>query len=438
MKQASGYELQLAQAQRLLEEGQALQAELLFVEVLKTRPATIEALLPLAELARRRGDLARAHGMLFNASAVDPSNRDIKLNLAVLDMQAQRPGEALQRLEALVTEAPEFFIGWLLLGQVREHLGRSTEALLAYLRAVSGARDEGLWLDEATTPPNLLPLVLHAIERLRSGRKELLSESYTPVRERFGAAAVQRVDRALAGYLREIDVTPSDARQRPKFFYFPDLPPGPYHDPYLQPWAASLAEAFPAIRQEALHVLSGGEQLPDFIADPNGTREFVSGEGPAPSWKAFFFFRHGRRHDANHAKCPATSKVLDSLPLCRLEDQAPEVLFSVLAPGSHINAHHGVSNVRLVMHLPLLVPPDCALNLPDHGEHVWEEGRLVMFDDTYLHEAWNRSAQPRVVLLMDCWNPHLSEAERSAVKQLLETVTELHRMDRVPPVWQEA
>lgn len=438
MKQVDGIELRLAQAHRLLEEGQTLQAELLYVEVLKAKPAAVEALMALAELARRRGDLARAHGMMFNAAAVDPSNRDIKLNLAMLDAQAQRPMEGLQRLEALVLESPDFFVAWLLLGQLREHLGRSSDALLAYLRAVAGAREQGLWLDEASTPPKLLPLVLHAIESLRSGRKELLHASYTPARERFGAAALQRVDRALAGYLREIDTTPADARQRPKFFFFPDLPPGPYHDPFLQPWAASLTEAFPAIRQEALRVLSGGEQLPDFIADPGGTREFVSGEGPAPSWKAFFFFRHGRRHDANHAKCPATSKVLDSLPLCRLEDQAPEVLFSVLAPGSHINAHHGVSNVRLVMHLPLLVPPDCALNLPDHGMHTWEEGRLVMFDDTYLHEAWNRSAQPRVVLLMDCWNPHLSEAERSAVKQLLETITELHRSDRLQPVWQEA
>jgi aspartyl/asparaginyl beta-hydroxylase (cupin superfamily)/Tfp pilus assembly protein PilF len=438
MNQVDGVELRLAQARQLLAEGQTLQAELLYVEVLKARPAAVEALMALAELARRRGDFARAHGMMFNAAAVDPTNRDIKLNLAMLDVQAERPKEGLQRLEALVLEAPDFFVGWLLLGQLREHLGRHSDALLAYLRAVAGAREQGLWLDETSTPPNLLPLVLHAIESLRSGRKELLHASYTPARERFGAAALQRVDHALAGYLREIDTTPADERQRPKFFFFPGLPPGPYHDPFLQPWASSLTGAFPAIRQEALRVLSGGEQLPDFIADPNGTREFVSGEGAAPSWKAFFFFRHGRRHDANHAKCPATSKVLDSLPLCRLEDQAPEVLFSVLAPGSHINAHHGVSNVRLVMHLPLLVPPDCALNLPDHGMHAWEEGRLVMFDDTYLHEAWNRSAQPRVVLLMDCWNPHLSEAERSAVKQLLETITELHRSDRLQPVWQEA
>jgi aspartyl/asparaginyl beta-hydroxylase (cupin superfamily) len=108
-----------------------------------------------------------------------------------------------------------------------------------------------------------------------------------------------------------------------------------------------------------------------------------------------------------------------------------------LRPGTHINAHHGVTNVRLVSHLPLIVPPDCALNLVDRGEHHWTEGKLVMFDDTYLHEAWNRSGQVRVILLMDCWNPHLTAVEKVALKELMETVTALHRSDRLQPVWHE-
>ena len=122
--------------------------------------------------------------------------------------------------------------------------------------------------------------------------------------------------------------------------------------------------------------------------------------------------------------------MLENIELCRIENQAPEILFSVLKPGSHINPHHGVSNVRLVMHLPLVVPPGCALNLIDHGEHRWTEGQLVMFDDTYLHEAWNRSSQTRIVLLMDCWSPHLMGIERSAVKRLIESITALKLADR--------
>jgi len=61
---------------------------------------------------------------------------------------------------------------------------------------------------------------------------------------------------------------------------------------------------------------------------------------------------------------------------------------------------------------------------------VWQEGRLMMFDDTYQHEAWNRSSQPRIVLLMDCWNPHLTHIERIAVKHLVETITDFQLVDR--------
>jgi len=51
--------------------------------------------------------------------------------------------------------------------------------------------------------------------------------------------------------------------------------------------------------------------------------------------------------------------------------------------------------------------------------HEWREGRAVIFDDTYEHEAWNRSEQTRVVLIFDLWNPHLTEVERAAVAQLV-------------------
>jgi aspartate beta-hydroxylase len=82
------------------------------------------------------------------------------------------------------------------------------------------------------------------------------------------------------------------------------------------------------------------------------------------------------------------------------------------------------------MHLPLLVPSDCALNLIGVGEHQWQEGRLVMFDDTFQHEAWNRSESTRIVLLMDCWNPHLTPVERVAVKQLIEIISGYQMADR--------
>jgi aspartate beta-hydroxylase len=89
----------------------------------------------------------------------------------------------------------------------------------------------------------------------------------------------------------------------------------------------------------------------------------------------------------------------------------------VFTPGTDLLPHRGVTNARLVTHLPLIVPPDCALNVGG-ALHVWQEGRVVVFDDTYEHSAWNRSDAMRVVLIADIWNPYLTEAERHAINDI--------------------
>ena len=76
----------------------------------------------------------------------------------------------------------------------------------------------------------------------------------------------------------------------------------------------------------------------------------------------------------------------------------------------------------LRLHLGLIVPePREQLGIRvDHAIYRWREGEAVIFDDAYEHEAWNRSDRARVIVLMDCWNPHLTPPEREAVKALIE------------------
>jgi aspartate beta-hydroxylase len=106
------------------------------------------------------------------------------------------------------------------------------------------------------------------------------------------------------------------------------------------------------------------------------------------------------------------------LPLSRIREHGPEVLFSVFTAGTHLLPHRGVTNARLVAHLPLIVPRDCALRVAGE-DHVWREGEVVVFDDTYEHEAWNRSDAIRVVLIFDIWNPLLTDVERAALTELI-------------------
>lgn len=423
---------QLEQARRHDRDGRLVRAELLYTKLLPVWTENGWVAFRLAQLALGRNDTARAIRLLESAIKLWPDEPQLGVELAVVHLMISEPALAISVLESTLTGSPSFAAAWLLLGQVHDELGDSANALKAWYQAVTRAQRAGQWRDEGSTPAPLLDSVVRAIESVRLGRRDLFFGAYDDVRQKFGEHELKRVDRAVSGFLRDWDATPADPRQRPRFLFFPDLPSSPYHDPYLQPWAARLKANFPLIRADAIRVVAEDRKLPNFVNLKAGDRleNYVKGTGPQPSWEAFFFYRHGERYDANHARCPNTSNALDAIELCRISEHAPEICFSVLKPGSHILPHYGVTNTRLVMHLPLVVPPDCALNIVDVGEHHWEEGQLVMFDDTFAHEAWNRSDATRIVLLMDCWNPHLTQVEKIAVKRLIETIGGLHLADK--------
>ena len=96
-------------------------------------------------------------------------------------------------------------------------------------------------------------------------------------------------------------------------------------------------------------------------------------------------------------------------------------LFSVLRPGTRIPPHHGMINTRLICHLPLVVPPGCGLRVGNETRMV-EAGRMMIFDDSIEHEAWNESDSTRAILLFEIWRPELDEAERRALTALYEAI----------------
>lgn len=367
-------------------------------------------------------------GNRFMATAVSGDDEiAAALEAATGLMTAGVPGLAAQGLETFLEKHRDAFVAWLVLGRARELNGEAQSSLAAYFQAITRAQQAGFWLNQESTPPALLGTVVHAAERVRTGRRELLRSSYQSVREAHGSHELKRVDRALAAYLKEVDASPPSEHQKPRLLYFPDLPPGPYHDPILQPWTNTLKAGFEAIRDDALRVLQEDGHFENFIRFREGVPVEQYLGGHKPSWEAFFFYRHGERYDEHHERCPATSRVLESIELCRVDNESPEILFSVMAPGTEILAHHGVTNVRSVMHLPLVIPEGAFLMVHGGGEHYWKPGEPVLFDDTYLHSAKNPSPHTRMVLLMDCWNPHLTPPEKQALKLLLETISGFRR-----------
>ena len=269
--------------------------------------------------------------------------------------------------------------------------------------------------------------------KMRDLRSKYLKQSLRKGSNNIDFKDYFRISRALSGYLGEANVFSSFATQQPKVIYIPGLDTGGFLDPQSHPIVPALKSAFPDIQAEFDEVMNNQRVLKPFMghAGQDDLKTYVSGNENA-SWDAFFFYRHGTRFEAAQQRCPITSKVLESIDLCRIDGQSPEICFSVLQPGSRIEPHFGVTNARVVVHLPLRVPNGCYLELTDVGRHFWKEGEPLVFDDTFEHSALNPSDKPRGILLMDAWHPNLSMVEREVFSNLIKAISAIERDQFLP------
>lgn len=387
----------------------------------------LKALEHRAQAAMAQGRLVEAAGLWAEARALAPDDAHVARRHGLALARLGRIDEAESAFRAALRSDPELPAAHLQLGGLLESSGRAREAVGAYFRALTIAQSRGQWLDPASTPPGLRDHVLHAMAVVREQRVPVLMGLIEPLEQRFGRESMARVRAGLAHWLGIESHPPVDPCQAPRFLHIPGLPATPWFDPGLLPWLSQLEAAAPELRHEARTILADRRGVRPFLSAPDGASlDPYLGGGAEARWDAFFFYRDGERNGsaANHA--PRTAALLETLPLVRIRGHAPEICFSILAPDTHIKPHHGVTNARIVVHLPLIVPEGCTLTVADDQRH-WRCDEAWAFDDTFLHEARNSSGEARVILLMDAWNPHLSEAERIAVTAIVEGIGEFNR-----------
>jgi aspartyl/asparaginyl beta-hydroxylase (cupin superfamily) len=181
-------------------------------------------------------------------------------------------------------------------------------------------------------------------------------------------------------------------------YYLPGVPARRFYDPAEFEWAKALEDAFPVVKEELAQVLA---------ADAQGFKAYMSeAQQHLTGWNTFNLFFYGKKFEANCARVPRTTALLESLP--RFERD--HIMFSALNPHARIPPHTGPMNGIIRAHLPLLVPRGCYIRVgPD--ERTWEEGKLLVFDDSFEHEVWNHSDQVRIVLFMNFWHPCFDAAE---------------------------
>jgi aspartyl/asparaginyl beta-hydroxylase (cupin superfamily) len=200
-------------------------------------------------------------------------------------------------------------------------------------------------------------------------------------------------------------------------YYLPGVPARTFYDPAEFEWVKPLEEAFPVIRGELLRLLE--RQGVGFKAYMSEGNQRLAG------WNTFNFFFYGRKFEDNCALCPETTRVLETLP--RFERD--HIMFSALNPHSHIPPHTGPMNGIIRGHLALLAPPGSFIRV-GNDERTWQEGKVLVFDDSFEHEVWNHSDQVRIVLFMNFWHPCFS-SEEIEVLERFRTAYETSPLSRV-------
>jgi aspartyl/asparaginyl beta-hydroxylase (cupin superfamily) len=363
--------------------------------------------------ALRRGDASSARAAFDEVEAAGRGTNPLRLLLAQACTSLKDMAGAHAALDRVLAAEPTNLYALIMRGDLLTADGDPRAGVSWYQAALTQAPRAG------PLPPDLI----EALRRAERAQAEAGAAFEAHLGRHLQAAGVEA---AAAGprFAEALEILAGRAEvqlQQPTNFYFPGLPQRAFFERDEFEWVGPLEAAAPAICAELQAVLADDGALSPYVV-PDENRPAKRHPLLADTrWSAFHFYRRGVAIPENAERCPATMAALSGLPIPHISGRSPMALFSVLRPGTHIPPHNGMINTRLICHLPLIVPPGCRLRVGNQIRAV-EAGRMMIFDDSIEHEAWNDSDSTRVVLLFEIWRPELTPTEREALTTLYEAI----------------
>lgn len=413
----SGTILRMIQACKAAEAaGRNAEADQLLGRAAQLAPGHPAVLNELGLRMMQREEYAKARELFQRATQADPSHPALWANLAASLDALGLQQEEVEAIEKALAIEPRHLPALLQKAALIEGRGDKRNAARAYRNAL------------ATLPPGATPgpAVSGMVERARASVRADDDALSTAMEARLAAIRAEHPEADLRRADHCIGLL-TGRRNRynpePTFMYFPEIAAIEFFERSDFPWLDAVEAATEEIRAELTTILVADRAgLEPYIAYPDGVpldrwREL----NKSRRWSAYFLSNQGVEQPSHRARCPRTMQALRGAPLCDVPARAPTVFFSILDASTHIPPHSGVTNTRLTVHLPLIVPPDCGFRVGSETRE-WIPGKAWVFDDTIEHEAWNRSDLPRAVLIFDIWNPLLSAAERDIVRAATEVV----------------
>lgn len=371
----------------------------------------------LAMIAFRTGRLSNAIDLLHQACSIDPDDAAYRYRLGFAQQHAGLTREATENFQQAARLDPNNVLAMLKAGVLLTQQGQSDQGAELIQRAV--LTEPGL--DSAANHPKMTAAakaeIQNALKILRAHYLTMNQQILDTLAAKYPAGERKRLERGfkmLHGMEKPVYNHPL---QRPEFFLLPDMAAVPWFEREEFDWVPRVEEAWQDVHRELDQLLSEQARFDPYIVEPDKGKSYpptpagtdFSSLVGSPSWTAFHMARAGII-DENFRRCPVTMALMDSLPQPQAEDYMPEIFFSRLKPGGHIIPHYGQMNFRLTVHLGLIVPDGCGIRVGDQTRH-WEPGRVLAFDDSFEHEAWNRGDSERIVLIFEAWHPDIREAE---------------------------
>jgi len=363
------------------------------------------------DIAFSKGNYEHGLDLLRKKAKLNPNNVALFHRLGVIEEQLGDLDHALEAHIQCIRLQPNNSMAYLYAGYCQSLRGNLDQALLLYSYAID--IDQNI-INQWTLKNTPYETALRSKEASNLYRKHLSSLHKKTVISTHNSL---RIKNAIWVNSHDDSFEYRNSNQRPNIFYIPALPSSPYYDISNLAWAKDIEQNYKEIKAEFNQVLKDPEKTgrPYLEKNSYAPKKLKSLHGSS-NWTAFDLFKNGEINQAIVDFFPKTYNLLNNAPLYELENHPYEVFFSLLKPNQHIDLHYGQSNHSLTIHLPLIIPNDCYLNV-NNTKHYWEEGKLVAFDDTFIHEAFNNSEEERIVLIFSIWHPELTHNEKADIKQ---------------------
>jgi aspartyl/asparaginyl beta-hydroxylase (cupin superfamily) len=369
----------------------------------------------------KAGNAAGARELLERAAARDAGNPALWMNLATTLRALDLRDEEENALQSVLKLEPRHLLALLQKAELLVRRGKPKAAATVYHNALQ------VLPPNARLPSALREPLQRAFEAVRNNDEALtahLDRTLVDTRASHRSSELDRAEHGLAAMLGKRRIY----HAQPTFLHVPKLPELEFYAREDFPWLAEFEAATEQIRAECEQALREDEGgIVPYIAYPDGVPlDQWADLNRSRKWSAFFLWRDGVRIDAHADRCPTTAALLAKAPYSDVPGYAPTAFFSILDRKSHIPPHSGVTNSRLIVHLPLVVPPQCRFRVGSETRE-WQAGKAWVFDDTIEHEAWNESEFPRAILIFDTWHPALTQGERELIRTAVPAIKDYYR-----------